>query len=201
MACAASVIQNRLGMATIAYHRSRWQCCRASVTATLLSSMKTRKKTEDAYAYRSELPFVKRHDGDRGILWWSVKPTGRWVEDFALGRRHALKFWEVCGSGRAFALEFQQIILGMLTAARSPTGPTAYSGIEAGFLLTIGELSGGVPHIQELLQNHDTRRRWTRVVNEIAAGRYTPDEWEFGVSHNPSRDPSPHTDRRDDDPA
>ena len=140
--------------------------------------------TKDAYAYRSMLPFVKKNYGDRGVIWWSVTPTGRWVEDFSAGRRYALKFWGACGSDRAFALEFQQIILGMLTAAKSPKGPTSYSGIEAGFLLTVGELSGGVSHIQALLHNNDTRARWGRVVDEIAAGRYTPDHWEFGVSQS-----------------
>jgi len=145
--------------------------------------MTTRK---DAYVYRSKLPFVK-NDGARGIIWWNVTPTGKWVEDFTVGREYARKFWDVCGSGRAFALEFQQIILGMLTAAKSHKGPK-YAGIEAGFLLAVGELSGAVNHIQAQLQNHDARVRRTRVVDgplnwdEIVVGRYTPDHWEFGVA-------------------
>jgi Transposase len=73
----------------------------------------------------SEAPFRENKRSGSGIDWWNVTPSGKWVEDFAAGRRHALKFWKVCGSGRAFALEFQQIILGMLTAAKSPTGPPA----------------------------------------------------------------------------
>jgi hypothetical protein len=75
-----------------------------------------------------------------------------------VGRQYAMEFWKVCGPSRSFALEFQQIILGMLTVAKSPKGPTSYSGIEAGFLLAVGELSGGVAHIQQLLQNNDNAR-------------------------------------------
>jgi hypothetical protein len=106
----------------------------------------TARKKKDAHAHRSELPFVK-NDGGRSIVWWKVTPTGKWVEDFKVGRQYAMEFWKVCGPSRSFALEFQQIILGMLTAAKSPKGPTSYSGIEAGFLLAVGELSGGVAHI------------------------------------------------------
>lgn len=42
--------------------------------------------------------------------------------------------------------------------ARTYKSP-GYSGIEAGFLLAVGELSGGVTHIQALLQDHDARAR------------------------------------------
>jgi len=62
---------------------------------------------------------------------------GKWVSDFNLGRQYAQKFWEVCGSGRTFALDFQQVILGMLTTAKTYKD-ASYSGIEAGFLLAVG---------------------------------------------------------------
>jgi tRNA G37 N-methylase Trm5 len=116
-----------------------------------------------------------------------VTPTGKWVADFNVGRQYALKFWEVCGSGRTFALEFQQVILGMLTTAKTYKD-ASYSGIEAGFLLAVGELSGGVIHIHTLLQNREARAPRNRVVdealsrNKIGVGRYTQDDWEFGVS-------------------
>ena len=84
--------------------------------------------TNSAHAQQAKLPFVKTNDRDRIINWWNVKPTGKWVQDFAVGRRYALKFWEVCGSGQTFALEFQQIILGMLSAAKNAKGPIGYSG-------------------------------------------------------------------------
>jgi hypothetical protein len=142
------------------------------------------RKKKGARAHRSELPFLK-NDGGRSIVWWNVIPTGKWVQDFRVGRQYAMEFWKVCGPSRSFALEFQQVILGMLTVAKSPKGPTSYSGIEAGFLLAVGELSGGVAHIQQLLQNNDTRARWTRVVDEIPARHYTPDHWEFGDSRSP----------------
>jgi hypothetical protein len=79
----------------------------------------TTPEIKDARAYRSKLPFIKYGEGRR-IVWWNVTPSGKWVEDFNVGRQYAKKFWEVCRSGRSFALEFQQIILGMLTT-REPT--------------------------------------------------------------------------------
>ena len=148
----------------------------------------TTKNINDAYAYRSKLPFVK-YEGGRRIVWWNVKPTGKWGLDFKVGRQYALKFWEVCGPGRAFALEFQQITLGMLLAAKTYKSP-GYSGVEAGFLLAVGELHGGVNHIQAFLQNHDADVQKTGGVERdtlswnMGVGRYTPDDWEFGVSRS-----------------
>ena len=121
-------------------------------------------KKNDAYDYRSKLPFVK-YDGGRSVVWWNVTPTGKWVTDFNVGRQYALKFWEVCGSGRKFALEFQQVILGMLTKAKNYKG-AGYSGIEAGFLLTVGELFGGVIHVDAVLQNYEARAPRKRAVGE-----------------------------------
>ena len=127
---------------------------------------------------------MKTNERDRIIDWWNVKPTGKWVEDFTVGRRCALKFWGVCGSRQTFALEFQQIILGMLSAAKNAKRPTSYSGIEAGFLLAIGELSKGAIRAQTLLQESHVSERRTRRRSVTAAGHYTPNEWEFGVSHS-----------------
>jgi hypothetical protein len=62
------------------------------------------------------------------------------------------QIWQVCGSGRSFALEFQQIILGMFTTAEG------HSGIEAGFLLAVGELSRSAINIESLSQNSDAGR-------------------------------------------
>jgi hypothetical protein len=140
--------------------------------------------TNSAHAQQAKLPFVKTSDRDRIINWWNVKPTGKWVQDFALGRQYALKFWEVCGSGQAFALEFQQIILGMLSAAKNPKGSTSYSGIEAGFLLAVGELSRGAIHVQTQSQESHASERRTRRMDVTAPGRPTPNEWEFGVPHS-----------------
>ena len=39
-------------------------------------------------------------------------------------------------------------------------------GIEAGFLLTVGELSGGVIHVDALLQNYEARAPRKRAVDE-----------------------------------
>ena len=86
------------------------------------SNMTAGKKKKDALTNRSKLPFVK-NDGARTIVWWNVTPTGKWVEDFKVGRQYAMEFWKVSGPSRSFALEFQQIILGMLAAAKSPKGP------------------------------------------------------------------------------
>lgn len=97
-----------------------------------------------------------KNNRDRSVVWWNVTPTGKWGEDFMFGRQHALTFWKVCGSGRAFALQFQHIILGMLMTVKNYKS-SGYSGVEAGFLLALGELSGGVKHIQALLENADAR--------------------------------------------
>jgi hypothetical protein len=140
--------------------------------------------TNNAHVQQAKLPFVKTNDRGRISNWWNVKPTGKWVEDFRIGRRHAFKFWEVCGSRQTFALEFQQIILGMLSAAKNPRAPTSYSGIEAGFLLAVGELSRGAIHVQTLLQDNDASERRTRRMGVSAASGYTPNDWEFGVSHS-----------------
>jgi ABC-type branched-subunit amino acid transport system permease subunit len=111
----------------------------------------TTENINEPYAYRSKLPFVKYEGGTR-IVWWNVTPTGKWASDFKVGRQYAQKFWEVCGSGRAFALEFQQVVLGMLTASKGYKG-RSYSGIEAGFLLAVGELSGGVINIDRVVSS------------------------------------------------
>ena len=140
--------------------------------------------TNSAHAQQAKLPFVKTNDRDRIINWWNVKPSGKWVEDFTVGRRYALKFWEVCGSRQTFALEFQQIILGMLSAAKNAKRPTSYSGVEAGFLLAVGELSKGAIHAQTLLQDNHAGERRPRRWGVTAASSYTPNEWEFGVSHS-----------------
>jgi hypothetical protein len=142
-------------------------------------------KKKDVYDYRSKLPFVKYKN--QNIVWWNVTPTGKWVADFNIGRQYALKFWEVCGSGRTFALEFQQVILGMLTTAKTHNKDAGYSGVEAGFLLAVGELSGGVIHVDALLQNYEARAPRYRVVvrpldrSGIGIGQSLPDDWEFGV--------------------
>jgi hypothetical protein len=116
----------------------------------------TGTKKDDPYGYRGKLLFIKYSNRPSSIVWWNVTPTGKWVTDFNVGRQYARKFWDVCGSGRTFALEFQQVILGMLMTAKN-YGDSGYSGIEAGFLLTIGELSGGVIPVDTLLQNHEAR--------------------------------------------
>ena len=122
-------------------------------------------KEKDVYDYRSKLPFVK-YDGGRSIVWWNVTPTGKWVADFKLGREYALKFWEVCGSGRAFALEFQLVILGMLTRAKT-CKDAGYSALKTGFLPAVGELAGGATHINALLQDYDARARRTSLVDDL----------------------------------
>ena len=90
---------------------------------------------------------------------------------------------EILG-GLRLALEFQQIILGMLSAAKNAKGPIGYSGIEAGFLLAVGELSRGAIHVQTLSEVSHASERRTRRMDVTAPSRYTPNEWEFGVSHS-----------------
>ena len=164
--------------------RYDWFACRPAASrrvrrryiAFVTKGRRKMAATNSAHAQQVKLPFVKTSDRDRIINWWNVKPTGKWVEDFTVGRRYALKFWEVCGSDRAFALEFQQIILGMLSTAKKPKGPTSYSGIEAGFLLAIGELSKGAIHAQTLLQElarvRDAKLPLVRCV--MADGSHAP---------------------------
>jgi hypothetical protein len=55
------------------------------------------------------------------------------------------------------------------------------------FLLAVGELSGGVIHVDALLQNYEARAPRYRVVvrpldrSGIGIGHSLPDDWEFGV--------------------
>jgi hypothetical protein len=73
----------------------------------------------------------------------------------------------------------------MLTMAKSYNYP-GYLGMEAGFLLALGELAGGVIHVDALLQKYEARAPRNRVVdgplNRRGVGHYTPDNWEFGIS-------------------
>jgi hypothetical protein len=91
-------------------------------------------KRSDKYAYRDELPFMNQK---RGSGFWSVKPSGDYLRDYDTGREYALQFWKVCGKHGNMGLELSSILLGILEAKRPRI---RRSGIEAGFLRTIGNL-------------------------------------------------------------
>jgi hypothetical protein len=101
---------------------------------------------ENANPQLEKLPFVKYREGKRSI-WWDVAPTGRWVEDFIVGREYAVRFLELEGTTPTFSLDFQQVILAMIEASKRYKG-CGFSGIEAGFLLAVGEHFGGMNHVQ-----------------------------------------------------
>jgi len=108
-----------------------------------------------------KLPFVKYREGKRSI-WWNVAPTGRWVEDFIVGRQYAVKFLELERTTPTFSLDFQQVMLAMIEASKRYEG-CGFSGIEAGFLLAVGEHFGGMNHVQSFMQAAEkSNDRWER---------------------------------------
>jgi hypothetical protein len=105
-----------------------------------MTSTKSRRRTNE-YAYRDKLPFIGK---GHFFGWWSVKPSGDYQRDFATGREYALQFWKVCGKHGNMGLDLSSILLAVceVTRGRRRTGVrrSGVSGIEVGFLRTIGDL-------------------------------------------------------------
>jgi hypothetical protein len=104
------------------------------------------KKRSNEYAYRDRLPFVNPKESGSSF-WWSVKPSGDYERDFATGREYALQFWKVCGKHASMGLDLSTILIALHKLKRPQhryvTGKLAdhnLSGIEIGFLRTVGDL-------------------------------------------------------------
>jgi hypothetical protein len=123
----------------------------ARKTTTLTSTQRRRKATLNAwarkrrtartYAYRDKLPFTDRKAQGPGY-WWSVNPTGDYQADYEVGRQYAMDFWRQCGAHGNFGLELGEIMFAMhrLERKRSGARRDRLSGIEVGFIRTIGEI-------------------------------------------------------------
>ena len=113
------------------------------MTSTTSRRRMAKRSRRDEYAYRDQLPFV----GKKGSGWWFVKPSGDYQRDYATGREYALQFWKVCGKHGNMGFDLSSILIGIHEAKRPrrryPSGKLAddnLSGIEIGFLRTIGDL-------------------------------------------------------------
>ena len=108
-----------------------------------------RAKLEHQYAYRNKLPFVaKAKSGSE--FWWNVTPSGEYEDDYQTGRAYMVAFWSICGGRPTCGIDLGQILFAMHELPRPRT--KAYrrhnglagnlSGIEIGFIRTIGEIVG-----------------------------------------------------------
>ena len=103
-------------------------------------------KRSNKYAYRDRLPFFNRNE-KHPSCWWSVKPSGDYQRDFATGREYALQFWKVCGAHGNMGLELSEVLLALHKTKRprhryvkGKLVDHNLSGIETGFLRTVGDL-------------------------------------------------------------
>ena len=110
-----------------------------------------RAKLERQYAYRDKLPFVARNKSS-GEFWWNVTPSGRYEADYQTGKAYAVAFWSICGGRPTCGIDLGQILFAMHERPRPRTKAyrrhNGLSGIETGFIRTIGEivdLAVGVP--------------------------------------------------------
>lgn len=100
--------------------------------------LKSPNRRKDEYSYRDELPFMAR---GRRPSWWSVTPSGQYQIDYQTGRAYAVAFWRACGGRPACGLELGQILFAMHDPARRKSKRwDGLSGIEVGFIRTIGEI-------------------------------------------------------------
>jgi len=111
------------------------------MTSTISRRRMAKRSRRDEHAYRDQLPFM----GKRGCGWWFVKPSGDYQRDYATGREYALQFWKVCGKHGNMGLDLSSILIGLHEAKRPRRRKGVrhdhnLSGVEIGFLRTIGDL-------------------------------------------------------------
>jgi hypothetical protein len=107
---------------------------------------RTRSKQQtDPYAYRRQLPFMSFPRGS--TIWWNPQATGNYQKDCQTGIEYAIQFWKVCGSRGDISIDLSQILIGLHVQKRPrhryQSGALAdsnLSGVEIGFLRTIGDL-------------------------------------------------------------
>jgi hypothetical protein len=102
--------------------------------AGALKAWAQRRRYDRMYAYRNNLSFMNRKA--RGSRWWNVSPTGDYQADYETGRQHAMEFWRQCGAMGTFGLDLSSILLAIQDLRKKR------SGIEVGFIRTIGEIVG-----------------------------------------------------------
>jgi hypothetical protein len=106
-------------------------------------------KDEDPYAYRLNLPFVKRYGGrGRALHWWHVNPTGDFCKDYDTGREYALEFLRQCANRGNMGTDLSNILWALHEVKRTKRRrlrngkyvKTRPHGIELGFMRGVGEL-------------------------------------------------------------
>lgn len=101
----------------------------------------TVKRRKDDYAYREKLPFIPRGRSGVSNGWWHVRPSGKFETDYETGQAYAAAFWRVSGGRPICGIEVGQILLAMHDPARRRSDrPDGLSGIEVGFIRTIGDI-------------------------------------------------------------
>jgi hypothetical protein len=132
-----------------------------------LNARARKRRADRMYAYRNNLPFVNRKSLD-GLSWWSVVPTGNYQADYEVGRRHAMEFWRQCGTNGNFGLDLGQILMEMHSPKRKRSDRhNGLSGIEVGFIRTIGELMAcliGIPALVGSLPKNSTKLKIKKSV-------------------------------------
>jgi hypothetical protein len=102
-----------------------------------------RANLERQYAYRDKLPFVARNKSG-GEFWWNVAPSGEYEDDYQTGKAYAVAFWSICGGRPTCGIDLGQILFAMHERPRPRTKAyrrhNGLSGIETGFIRTIGEI-------------------------------------------------------------
>jgi hypothetical protein len=114
------------------------------------------------------LPFTDRKAQGRGY-WWSVKPTGKFHADYEIGRQHAMDFWRQCGAKGNLGFDLGEILLAMYSPkqGRHKGRRDHFSGIECGFIRTIGELMAclvGVPALVSSLPENSRKLKIKKPV-------------------------------------
>jgi hypothetical protein len=111
-----------------------------------MSKLSRRNTRHDQYAYRRKLPFV---GNDKGGDWWNVTPSGRYEADYQTGKAYAVAFWRICGGRPNVGSDLGGILMAMHAPTRRRSQRhNGLSGIEVGFIRTIGEIIAitvGVP--------------------------------------------------------
>jgi hypothetical protein len=110
-----------------------------------------RANLERQYAYRDKLPFVARNKSG-GEFWWNLTPSGEYEADYQTGKAYAVAFWRICGGRPTCGIDLGEILFAMHERPRPRTKAyrrhNGLSGIEVGFIRTIGEavaIAVGVP--------------------------------------------------------
>lgn len=111
---------------------------------------KFRRAASAGYEYRAQLPFMFAGQVRPAVReshwftnWWHVEPTGDYAADYKTGQEYAMTFWRVVGGRPQFGTDLSQIAMEMIQRQAVygvDKKGRGMSGIEIGFLRTIGDL-------------------------------------------------------------